>query len=415
MPSVNKKASGKEVARNFARRAMVVALTVASFTVSTAAFARSSAPYPDAAQKAQIDRLIVFYSKKYNVPVALSRQVVHNESEYRPLARNGPYWGLMQIRYDTAKGMGFEGPPTGLLDAETNLAFGIAYLSNALKAAQGNMSRGHMLYRTGYYYEARRKRVLDEMIAVRDFKPVGNSPTLMAMAETPEGNGDLWSGEAAPPATNASAAITAAMAAPMPRSKPAAMMAIAAAEEAPVAAKAIPAKTADGKTTLTASTLAPLPLATAPGAKAPAGPAVAQPTVVYASVLPLSRPVPLAKPPVPVVVAGVVPDAPAAVAEAETGVAAAAVPTPRPKPVVAAADPAEPPPSPLQLALNAAAARKAAELAAANPQQATPVAAVTSESGLRPSLDGGAAVSAPLVVAAHVAVPLPRARPVASE
>ncbi len=409
---VNKKASGKEVARTFARRAMVVALTVASFAVSTAALA-SSAPYPDAAQKAEIDRLIVFYSKKYNVPVALSRKVVESESEYRPLARNGPYWGLMQIRYDTAKGMGFEGQPTGLLDAETNLAFGIAYLSNALKAAQGNTSRGHMLYRTGYYFEARRKRVLDEMIAVRDFKPVGGSPTLMAMAEMPEGTGDLWSGEA-PPATNASAAITAAMAAPMPRSKPVATMSLAAADAG--SEKQLGAKTADGKTApaiRTASTLAPLPLAAPVGAKATAGPAVAQPTVVYASVLPLSRPIPLAKPALPVVASGVVPDEPAAVAEADTGVAASDVPMPRPKPVVAAVEPAEPPPSPLQLALNAAAARKSAELAAANPQKAVPVAAATPE--LRRSLDAGAPAARPLVVASHVAVPLPRARPIASE
>ncbi len=400
MPSVNENASGKEVARKHFRRVLVVALAVAGLAVSSAAMARSSAPYPDAAQKAAIDRLIVFYSKKYNVPVALARKVVQSESEYRPLARNGPYWGLMQIRYDTAKGMGFKGPPTGLLDAETNLAFGIAYLSNALTAAQGNVSRGHMLYRTGYYYEARRKRVLDEMILVRDFKPVANSPTLMAMAEMPEGTGDLWSGEAAPAATTASQAIAAAVGAPMPRARPVATTAVASADAAMV-------KPIDGKagvatpaaSTLTASTLAPLPLA-APGKAGAKDPAVAQPTVVYASVLPLSRPVPLAKPAEPIAAAGIVPDAPAAVARAD-------MPTPRPKPVVAAvADKDEPPLTPLQIALNAAAARKGAELAAeasaALPGATGPV--------LRSSLDA----SAPMVVAAH-SVPLPRARPVVSE
>ena len=410
MLSVNENVPAKRGARNFARRAMVVALTVACFSVSTAALARSSAPYPDAAQKAQIDRLIVFYSKKYKVPVALARKVVQSESEYRPLARNGPYWGLMQIRYDTAQGMGFKGPPSGLLDAETNLAFGIAYLSNALTAAQGNTSRGHMLYRTGYYYEARRKRVLDEMIQVRDFRPVGGSPTLMAMADTPDGTGDLWSGNAAPAVTTAAAAITDAMAAPMPRMKPVLLTTVAAAEPAP--AKAATAGT-DAERTLTASTLAPLPLAAKAGAKS-ADPAVAQPTVVYASVLPLSRPAPLAKPAAPIVAAGVVPDAPEAADETVT--ADAAIPMPRPKPVVAVAEPDEPPPSPLQIALNAAAARKGAELAAAAAKAAPgATAALPGATGpiLRSSLDASA--TAPIIVATHVAVPLPRARPVAAE
>ncbi len=409
MPSVNENASGKEVARNRFRRVMVVALAMAGLAVSSAAMARSSAPYPDAAQKAEIDRLIVFYSKKYNVPVALARKVVQSESEYRPLARNGPYWGLMQIRYDTAKGMGFKGPPSGLLDAETNLAFGVAYLSNALKAAQGNVSRGHMLYRTGYYYEARRKRVLDEMILVRDFKPVGSSsPTVLAMAEMPEGNGDLWSGETAPAAKTASQAIAAAVGAPRPRARPVATTLVASADDAmvkPIDGKASAATAKAGATTLTASTLAPLPLA-APGKAGVKDPAVAQPTVVYASVLPLSRPVPLAKPAEPIAAPGIVPDAPAAVASAD----AADMPTPRPKPVVAAvADANEPPPSPLQLALNAAAARKGAELAAA---AAAASAALPGATGpvLRSSLDA----AAPMVVAAH-SVPLPRARPVVSE
>ena len=385
------------------RRLVVVTAALASLTVGAAALNRSSAPYPDESQKAQIDRLIVFYSKKYNVPVSLAREVVRSESEYRPLARNGPYWGLMQIRYDTAQGMGYRGSAKGLLDAETNLAFGIAYLANALKAADGNMSRGHMLYRKGYYYEARRKRVLDEMILVRDFKPVGEAPTLLAMADAQDGTGALWSGEAASgPATSASAAIAEAVAAPIPREKPVVETVVAEAVPAPMPA--------------------PVPVA----APAVAGPAVAHPTVVYASVLPFAKSQPLAKPlsPTPIVAPGLVPDS----AEADQPEVAAkaddaAVPMPRPKPVMAvAAAPAEavePPKSKLEIALLAAAAKKGAELAAAkaaaNP---APVAAAEAEPVVMAStaLRGNETAAPPVRVAArHDAVPVPRARPVVSE
>lgn len=400
MPSVNEKASGKEVARSFARRLVIVSAALASLTVGAAALNRSSAPYPDENQKSQIDKLIVFYAKKYNVPVSLAREVVRSESEYRPLARNGPYWGLMQIRYDTAQGMGYRGTAQGLLDAETNLAFGIAYLANALKAANGNMSRGHMLYRKGYYYEAKRKRVLDEMILVRDFKPVGDSATLLAMADAQDGTGALWSGDAASgPATSASAAIADAVAAPVPREKP--VIETVVAEAAPAPAEA------------------PKP-AVAP---ALASPAVAHPTVVYASVLPFSKSLPAAKPlaPTPIVAPGLVPDAPVADAPVVSAKTDDAVPMPRPKPAVAVAatDAAEPPKSKLEIALLAAAAKKGAELAAA--KAATNPAAVASAEAkpvaiASTALRGNESAAAPMRIAArHDAVPMPRARPVVSE
>lgn len=67
----------------------------------------------------------------------------------------------MQIRFDTARGMGYRGPPRGLLDADTNLKYAVAYLSNAYLVAGGNPERALVLYARGYFYEARRKGLLD--------------------------------------------------------------------------------------------------------------------------------------------------------------------------------------------------------------------------------------------------------------
>ena len=41
-----------------------------------------------------------------DIPEALLHRVIQRESDYRATARNGPYWGLMQILPQTARTMG---------------------------------------------------------------------------------------------------------------------------------------------------------------------------------------------------------------------------------------------------------------------------------------------------------------------
>jgi soluble lytic murein transglycosylase-like protein len=117
----------------------------------------------DAKPLTGLDERIAHYAQTYEVPESLIRRSIVRESNYNPKARNGPYWGLMQIRHDTAKGMGYRGPPRGLLDADTNLKYACAYLANAYTVAGGDADRAIRLYAGGYYYEARRKGLLDRM------------------------------------------------------------------------------------------------------------------------------------------------------------------------------------------------------------------------------------------------------------
>ena len=91
------------------------------------------------------------------------RRSIRRESGYNPTLHAGPYWGLMQIRLDTARGMGYRGPARGLLDADVNLKYCVAYLSNAYVVAGGNPDRALALYASGYFYEARRKGLLDRL------------------------------------------------------------------------------------------------------------------------------------------------------------------------------------------------------------------------------------------------------------
>ena len=66
----------------------------------------------------------------------------------------------MQIRYATARGMGYRGAVSGLLDANTNLTYAVPYLANAYRVSGGNPDRAVALYAGGYYYEAKRKGLL---------------------------------------------------------------------------------------------------------------------------------------------------------------------------------------------------------------------------------------------------------------
>jgi len=108
------------------------------------------------------DPLIAHYSKEYSVPESLVRRVIERESKYNAGARNGPYYGLMQISHATASGMGYKGSPTGLLDAETNLRYAVRYLAGAFVTARGNADQAVRFYSRGFYYDAKRAGLLEQ-------------------------------------------------------------------------------------------------------------------------------------------------------------------------------------------------------------------------------------------------------------
>ena len=118
--------------------------------------------------RGDVDRLIVKYAALYQVPVDLVRHVVNRESTFNPKAYNNGHWGLMQIKHATARGMGYDGPAKGLFDAETNLKYAVKYLRGAWLVADGNAKKADWLYQTGYYYDAKRKGLLEETGLGRD-------------------------------------------------------------------------------------------------------------------------------------------------------------------------------------------------------------------------------------------------------
>ncbi|MBC2774885.1 transglycosylase SLT domain-containing protein [Rhizobium sp. AQ_MP] len=108
----------------------------------------------------RLNALIEKYSKLYEIPADLVHRVVHRESRYNPAAYSKGNYGLMQIRYNTAKAMGYDGPANGLFDAETNIKYAVKYLKGAWVVADNDHDQAVRLYARGYYYDAKRKGLL---------------------------------------------------------------------------------------------------------------------------------------------------------------------------------------------------------------------------------------------------------------
>ncbi len=116
--------------------------------------------YPN--ETRELRQLINKYADLYDVPRPLVHRLAIRESTHRPFARNGPYYGLMQILPATARGMGHRGSASDLLDAETNLTYAVKYLRGAWLLANGSYDTAVKWYSQGYYYEAKRRGMLVE-------------------------------------------------------------------------------------------------------------------------------------------------------------------------------------------------------------------------------------------------------------
>ena len=122
----------------------------------------------EAGPKRAFDERVAYYALAYDVPESLIHRSIQRESGYDPGKHAGPFWGLMQIRLDTARTMGYRGPARGLLDADTNLKYAVAYLANAYTVAERDPDRALRLYASGYFWEAKRKAMLDRLRTADD-------------------------------------------------------------------------------------------------------------------------------------------------------------------------------------------------------------------------------------------------------
>lgn len=111
--------------------------------------AYSSARMAEQAEKYKL--MIALLARANGVPPSLVHRVIVRESGYNERAINSGNYGLMQIRLGTARALGYDGTPEGLLDPETNMAYAVRYLAGAYRAAHGDEDRAIVLYSSGYH------------------------------------------------------------------------------------------------------------------------------------------------------------------------------------------------------------------------------------------------------------------------
>ena len=103
------------------------------------------------------DDLIAKHATAHGVPEQLIRRVITIESRGNPSVINGDNYGLMQIRLGTARAMGYQGHPAGLLDADTNMTYAVKYLAGAYRAAGCDPELAISYYQHGYAGAAKAK------------------------------------------------------------------------------------------------------------------------------------------------------------------------------------------------------------------------------------------------------------------
>lgn len=99
----------------------------------------------------QYGLIVARYAASYGVPASLAHAVIRIESNYRvdALGSAGEI-GLMQIKPATARMMGYSGSSKGLYNPETNIKFGIKYLSMAHKLGGGTTCGTILKYNAGH-------------------------------------------------------------------------------------------------------------------------------------------------------------------------------------------------------------------------------------------------------------------------
>jgi soluble lytic murein transglycosylase-like protein len=112
--------------------------------------AGSKARMPDATRAVALKPLIARYATENGLPYELADAVIRLESRYNAGARNGSNMGLTQINVRTAQSLGYQGNAAGLLDAETNLRYGLKYLAVAYKLAAGDTCGTILRYQFGH-------------------------------------------------------------------------------------------------------------------------------------------------------------------------------------------------------------------------------------------------------------------------
>jgi soluble lytic murein transglycosylase-like protein len=138
----NKKTRLTKVMTNMKLK-LFAAVAAAVLAVSSPVLSAPKSPY---------DKIIAKYARTYGVPVSLAHAVIRVESNYKAKARGrAGEIGLMQLKLQTARGLGYRGSAKGLYHPATNIRYGMAYLGQARKLGGRSVCGTILKYNAGHY------------------------------------------------------------------------------------------------------------------------------------------------------------------------------------------------------------------------------------------------------------------------
>ena len=131
-------------------RITLAGIAAAIVSCGSAYAQRAATITPHESPAPTLDALVTQHAHDNNVPVGLAKAVIGIESRGNPRARNHGAMGLMQIKAQTARRLGFQGSASGLLSPDTNLRYGMKVLALAYKAEGGDVCRTLAFYQSGH-------------------------------------------------------------------------------------------------------------------------------------------------------------------------------------------------------------------------------------------------------------------------
>lgn len=134
-------AKKKAVRHVKAARPRTVAARKAKARKPQARIARKAAPVRALGHESQhVVALIKAMAPAHGVPTWFALKIAKVESNYNPRARGrAGELGVFQMKCNTARGIGFSGNCAALLDARTNVHYGLRHLSLAMQKSGGNL------------------------------------------------------------------------------------------------------------------------------------------------------------------------------------------------------------------------------------------------------------------------------------
>lgn len=147
--------------------------------IAIAALAAAAAAAVPAVASFTTDRdlgaIVDRHAKVHGIPAEFARAVVMVESTWNPqLTGAAGEVGLMQIKHETARYMGYEGSREDLYEPETNIRFGMKYLAGAWQLAGGDICRTVLNYQSGHGAKAMNKAATAYCGRVRQFMAQSN-------------------------------------------------------------------------------------------------------------------------------------------------------------------------------------------------------------------------------------------------